>query len=237
MDFSHILPVALAMALVHPTITALAGNTLSFAGIPVIIGAIAYKSSVIPIILAFFVQSYVERSFKKTIPDFLQIICGPLAIFLVMALLTFIAIGPIGTILGDLLGKGYSSIYGVSPLVAGAIMGGLWQVFVMFGMHWGFVPIMMVNLSQVGYDTMASILLPAVIAQGGAALAVFFMTKKVILKGLAISSTITSMFGITEPTIYGVTLPLKNHVSLLVLVEQWVGLLLVLVKFKTLLSD
>lgn len=200
------------MALVHPSITALAGQQLSFAGIPVIIGASAYTSSVIPIILAVYVQSYVERFFKKVIPTFLQIICVPLAVFLVMAPVTFIAIGPIGTILGDLLGKGYNGIYGFSPIIAGAVMGGLWQVFVMFGMHWGFVPIMMLNLSQAGggVDTMAPMLLPAVLAQGGAALAVFFMTKNVKLKGLALSSAMTSVFGITEPTVYGVTLPLKK---------------------------
>ncbi|ALS38544.1 PTS system beta-glucosides-specific IIC component [Enterococcus rotai] len=209
---NQFLAVCLAMALVHPSISALAGQTLSFAGIPVIIGASAYTSSVIPIILAVYVQSYVERFFKKIIPSFLQIICVPLAVFLVMAPVTFIAIGPIGTILGDLLGKGYNGIYGISPIIAGAVMGGLWQVFVMFGMHWGFVPIMMLNLSQAGggVDTMAPMLLPAVLAQGGAALAVFFMTKNVKLKGLALSSTMTSVFGITEPTVYGVTLPLKR---------------------------
>lgn len=209
---NEFLAVCLAMALVHPSISALAGNTLSFAGIPVIIGASAYTSSVIPIILAVFVQSYVERFFKKVIPSFLQIICVPLAVFLVMAPVTFIAIGPIGTILGDLLGKGYNGIYGFSPIIAGAVMGGLWQVFVMFGMHWGFVPIMMLNLSEAGggVDTMAPMLLPAVLAQGGAALAVFFMTKNVKLKGLALSSAMTSVFGITEPTVYGVTLPLKK---------------------------
>lgn len=207
---NQFLAVCLAMALVHPSITALAGQTLSFAGIPVIIGASAYTSSVIPIILAVYVQSYVERFFKKVIPSFLQIICVPLAVFLVMAPVTFIAIGPIGTILGDLLGKGYDGIYGFSPIIAGAVMGGLWQVFVMFGMHWGFVPIMLLNLSATGIDTMAPMLLPAVLSQGGAALAVFFMTKNVKLKGLALSSTITSIFGITEPTVYGVTLPLKK---------------------------
>ncbi|MGC3657987.1 PTS transporter subunit EIIC, partial [Enterococcus faecalis] len=77
------------------------------------------------------------------------------------------------------------------------------------GMHWGFVPIMMLNLTQ-GGDTMVPLLLPAVIAQGGAALAVFFLTKKVKLKGLALSSSISTIFGITEPTVYGVTLPMKK---------------------------
>ncbi|WP_303753661.1 beta-glucoside-specific PTS transporter subunit IIABC [Enterococcus sp. S86.2] len=207
---NEFLAAALAMALVHPSITALAGQTLSFLGLPVIIGASAYTSSVIPIILAVFLQSYVERFFKKVIPSFLQTIVVPLAIFLVMAPLTFIAVGPLGTILGNALGSGYDAIYSFSPIIAGAVMGGLWQVFVMFGMHWGFVPIMMLNLNQVGFDTMTPMLLPAVLAQGGAALAVFFMTKNVKLKGLALSSTITSFFGITEPTVYGVNLPLKK---------------------------
>ncbi|BCA84479.1 PTS beta-glucoside transporter subunit EIIBCA [Enterococcus saigonensis] len=207
---NEFLAAALAMALVHPSITALAGQTLHFLGLPVIIGASAYTSSVIPIILAVFLQSYVEKFFKKVIPSFLQTIVVPLAVFLVMAPLTFIAVGPLGTILGNLLGSGYDAIYSFSPIVAGAVMGGLWQVFVMFGMHWGFVPIMMVNLNQVGFDTMTPMLLPAVLAQGGAALAVFFMTKNVKLKGLALSSTITSFFGITEPTVYGVNLPLKK---------------------------
>ncbi|MFR4956842.1 beta-glucoside-specific PTS transporter subunit IIABC [Enterococcus gallinarum] len=207
---NEFLAVSLAMALVHPSITELAGQTLSFVGIPVIIGASAYTSSVIPIILAVFLQSYVERFFKKVIPSFLQIICVALAVFLIMAPVIFIVVGPLGTIVGNLLGSGYDAIYNLSPILAGAIMGGLWQVFVMFGMHWGFVPIAMVNLTQFGFDTMVPMLLPAVLAQGGAALAVFFITKNVKLKGLALSSTITSLFGITEPTVYGVTLPLKK---------------------------
>ena len=111
------------MALVHPSITELAGQTLSFVGIPVIIGASAYTSSVIPIILAVFLQSYVERFFKKVIPSFLQIICVPLAVFLIMAPVTFIVVGPLGTIVGNLLGSGYDAIYNLSPILAGAIMG------------------------------------------------------------------------------------------------------------------
>ncbi|WP_321388072.1 beta-glucoside-specific PTS transporter subunit IIABC [uncultured Enterococcus sp.] len=209
---NQFLAVCLAMALVHPSINALAGTELSFFGIPVILGASGYTSSVIPIILAVFVMQYVERFFKKVIPNALQIIVVPLAIFLVMAPLTFILIGPIGTVAGNLLGGAYNSIYGLSPLLAGAVMGGLWQVFVMFGMHWGFVPIMMLNLSEAGggIDSMMPMLLPAVMAQGGAALAVFLKSKDVKLKGLSLSAALTSIFGITEPAVYGVTLPLKK---------------------------
>lgn len=209
---NQFLAVCLAMALVHPSINALAGTELSFFGIPVILGASGYTSSVIPIILAVFVMQYVERFFKNVIPNALQVIVVPLAVFLVMTPLTFILIGPIGTVAGNLLGGAYNSIYGLSPLLAGAVMGGLWQVFVMFGMHWGFVPIMMLNLSEAGggIDSMMPMLLPAVMAQGGAALAVFLKSKDVKLKGLSLSAALTSIFGITEPAVYGVTLPLKK---------------------------
>lgn len=204
------LAVCLAMALVHPGINELAGKTLSFWGIPVILGPNGYISSVIPIILAVFIQQYVERFFKKIIPSFLQIIGVPLGVFLIMAPITFIIIGPIGIVLGNLLGGIYNTLYNFSPLVAGIIMGGFWQVLVIFGMHWGLVPIMMLNVSQFGQDTLMPILLPAVLSQGGAAFAVFFMSKNLKLKELALSSSITSIFSITEPTVYGVTLPLKR---------------------------
>lgn len=203
------LAIALGMALVHPIVTEVSGQTLSFFGLPVVIGPSGYTSSVIPIILAVYVQSYVERYVKKVVPTFLSTILVPLLIFLIMAPITFIVIGPIGTVLGELLGQAYYSIYNFSPMIAGAAMGGFWQVFVIFGMHWGFIPIMAVNVAQ-GSDTLIPILLPAILAQGGAALAVFFRTKSMKLKSLAISATITSLFGITEPTVYGVTLPLKK---------------------------
>ncbi|KFN90305.1 PTS system beta-glucoside-specific IIBCA component [Tetragenococcus muriaticus PMC-11-5] len=205
------LAIALAMGLVHPLVTQFSGDTLSFFGLPVIIGPSGYTSSIIPVILAVFLQSYVERFAKKIIPAFLSTILVPLFILLIMAPITFIIIGPIGTVLGDLLGQLYYTVYNFSPTIAGAAVGGLWQVLVMFGMHWGFIPIMFLNMAQ-GSDTLMPIVLPAILAQGGAALAVFFLTKSRRLKGLAFSSVITSIFGITEPTVYGVNLPLKTAI-------------------------
>lgn len=203
---------AVSGALLYPAITAVAsaGTGLDFFGIPVIIGPTGYMQTVIPIILAVWLQSHVEKLAKKISPDFLQIILVPLITVLIMVPLAFVAIGPLGTIIGDFLGKGYSAIFSFSPIVAGAVMGGLWQVFVMFGMHWGFIPIALVNLTTNGYDTMTAMLLGAVIAQAGAALAVAIKTKSQKRKALAISGTLTAIFGITEPTVYGVTLPLKK---------------------------
>ena len=209
---NQFLSVAIAMALVYPAITQLAGagGAVDFFGLPIVLAQSGYTSSVIPIILAVWVQSKFEPLVKKVIPQFLQMIFVPMIVLLVMVPLTFLLLGPIGTVIGNGLGSLFTSIYSFSPLVAGLIMGSLWQVFVMFGMHWGFVPIMFLNIEQYGFDVMVPMLLPAVLAQGGAALAVAIRTKDTKLRSLGISSTITSLFGITEPTVYGVTLPLKK---------------------------
>ncbi|MCC4034724.1 beta-glucoside-specific PTS transporter subunit IIABC [Enterococcus hirae] len=210
---NQFLSVAIAMALVYPAITQLAGagGAVDFFGLPIVLAQSGYTSSVIPIILAVWVQSKFEPLVKKVIPQFLQMIFVPMIVLLVMVPLTFLLLGPIGTVIGNGLGSLFNSIYSFSPLVAGLIMGSLWQVFVMFGMHWGFVPIMFLNIEQYGFDVMVPMLLPAVLAQGGAALAVATRTKDTKLRSLGISSTITSLFGITEPTVYGgVTLPLKK---------------------------
>lgn len=209
---NQFLSVAIAMALVYPAITQLAGagGAVDFFGLPIVLAQSGYTSSVIPIILAVWVQSKFEPLVKKVIPQFLQMIFVPMIVLLVMVPLTFLLLGPIGTVIGNGLGSLFNSIYSFSPLVAGLIMGSLWQVFVMFGMHWGFVPIMFLNIEQYGFDVMVPMLLPAVLAQGGAALAVAIRTKDTKLRSLGISSTITSLFGIMEPTVYGVTLPLKK---------------------------
>ncbi|KAF1297578.1 PTS beta-glucoside transporter subunit EIIBCA [Enterococcus sp. JM4C] len=209
---NEFLAAAIAMALVYPAISAIAGagTGLDFFGIPAVLSPSGYTSSVIPIILAVWVQSKLEPLVKKIVPQFLQTILVPLIVLLVMVPLTFIVLGPIGTIIGQGLGSLFNSVYGFSPLVAGLIMGGFWQVFVMFGMHWGFVPLIFLNLEQLGFDVLAPMLLPAVLSQGGAALAVALRTKDLKLRQLGITSTITSFFGITEPTVYGVTLPLKK---------------------------
>lgn len=209
---NQFLSVAIAMALVYPAITQLAGagGAVDFFGLPIVLAQSGYTSSVIPIILAVWVQSKFEPLVKKVIPQFLQMIFVPMIVLLVMVPLTFLLLGPIGTVIGNGLGSLFNSIYSFSPLVAGLIMGSLWQVFVMCGMHWGFAPIMFLNIEQYGFDVMVPMLLPAVLAQGGAALAVAIRTKDTKLRSLGISSTITSLFGITEPTVYGVTLPLKK---------------------------
>lgn len=196
---------ALAMAMVYPI-----ENTadLTFVGLPVIYGA-GYTSTVFPIILAVFIQRYVEGFFKKIVPKFL-VFGVTLMTLVIMVPFTYLLIGPLGTIIGSILSKGVNGLYEFSPLLTGIALGGLWQILVVFGMHWGFVPLTLLNFSTLGYDRLLPMSIAGVIAQSGAAFGVFLKSRNKNLKSLAVSSSLTALFGITEPAVYGVTLPLKK---------------------------
>lgn len=202
--------VALAATLVYPSLVAITGNaqTIDFFNIPVV--PTTYTSSVIPILLAVWVMSYIEPLLNKIFPEAVRNIFTPLFLLMIMAPLTLIVVGPLGASIGTLLSSGISAIYNFAPAVAGALMGAFWQVFVIFGVHWTFVPVMMNNIGKLGYDPLLPILSVAVISQAGAALGVFLKAKDTKMKSLAGSSVATALLGITEPTIYGVTLKLKR---------------------------
>nr|WP_263323786.1 beta-glucoside-specific PTS transporter subunit IIABC [Neobacillus sp. Marseille-Q6967] len=215
---------AIAAALVHPTLATLTTGEVSkvlfqgtifespihitFFGIPVIM--MSYASSVIPIILSSFVASKVEKGFKKFIPAVVKTFLVPFCTIVIMVPLTFLVIGPISTWAGSLLGAATVWIYELSPLVAGLILGGFWQVFVIFGLHWGLVPIAMNNLTALGNDPVLATTVMVCFAQIGAVLAIMLKTKNKTLKSLSVPAFISGIFGVTEPAIYGVTLPLKK---------------------------
>ena len=196
--------------LIHPMILELvaAGEAVSFLGLPVRL--INYTSTVIPVIFAAYFLSKIEVFFKKHLPKAIVNMAAPALALLIMAPLTLIVVGPITTVLSNLIGSGYTVLYDLSAGVAGFIAGGLWQVFVIFGLHWGLIPIMLNGMATTGLDSLGVLLTASVFAQSGAVLAVFIKTKDSNLKGLAASGFLTSLFGITEPTVYGVTLKLKK---------------------------
>lgn len=199
------LAMALAMAMVYPLSTT---EGLTFFGIPVVYGA-GYTSTVFPIIMAVFIQRYVESFFKRFMPKFL-IFGVTLCTLVVMVPLTYLLIGPLGSIIGSVLSKGVNGLYGFSPVLTGLVLGGLWQILVIFGMHWGFIPLTLLNFATLGYDVMLPMVIMGVLAQAGASLGVFIKAKDKNLKSMALSGCITAIFGITEPTVYGVTLPLRK---------------------------
>lgn len=215
---------AIGAALVYPSIVALTAGKplynvftgsvlqssvyLTFLGIPVIL--MSYSSSVIPIILSTYVGSKIEKGFKKIIPDVVKTFLVPFCTLLVIVPLAFILIGPIATWAGKLLGAGTLAIYNLSPVVEGLFVGAFWQVFVIFGLHWGLVPIMFNNIAVLHYDPVLAPYFAASFAQIGVVLAILIKTKNKKLRSIAFPAFISGIFGVTEPAIYGVTLPRKK---------------------------
>ena len=206
------LSMAIGGALTHPLVlqafevTSQPGAVQEyFLGIPITF--INYSSSVIPIIFAAWVSCWLEKHFNKLLPSAVRNFFTPLFCLAITVPLTFLLIGPAATWLSQILAHGYQSIYTFAPWLAGGFMGAVWQICVIFGLHWGLVPLMINNLSVLGYDTMVPLLLPAVMGQVGATLGVLLRTRDKKLKVLAGSAVTAGIFGITEPAVYGVTLP------------------------------
>ncbi|MGC1024614.1 PTS beta-glucoside transporter subunit IIABC [Pantoea agglomerans] len=202
-------------ALTHPTMIAAfnasqqsVAITDAFLGIPVT--WFNYSASVIPIILAAWVSCWLEKQSSRRLPASMKNFFAPLICLSVTVPLTFLVIGPLATGLSQILANGYQWIYALAPWLAGAALGALWQVCVIFGLHWGLVPLMINNLAVLGHDSMLPMLLPAVMGQVGAALGVFLRSRDARQKMLAGSSVTAGIFGITEPAVYGVNLPLRR---------------------------
>lgn len=171
---------------------------------------LSYTSSVIPIILSIWIASYVQKFFDKHLPVVVRNLFSPMFTITIMVPLTLLAFGPIGNTVGGAIAGAYNFLYGLSPVVAGIVVGGLWEVLVIFGVHWGITPVTVGNYAALGYDTFTGLQASAVFGQAGATFGVFLKTKDREMKGIAASAAVTGLFGITEPAIYGVNLRLKR---------------------------
>ncbi|MDT8862868.1 beta-glucoside-specific PTS transporter subunit IIABC [Alkalihalobacillus sp. MEB130] len=207
---NQFLAVALAGGLIYPDLVNAfnAEESLSFLGITVVLAR--YSSTIIPIILAIWVMKYVEDFFKKLLHESIRNLLTPFFCLLIMLPLTLIIIGPVAIYTSNLMASGYLYLYELSPIISGTVMGGMWQILVMFGLHWGFVPVMLNNISMYGADAIGSMIGPSVAAQTGAVLAVFFKIRSKTMKSLSLSAFASGLMGITEPAVYGVTLKLKR---------------------------
>ena len=216
---------AIGAALVYPSLSQImGGDTLyevlsgsifesrihvEFLGLPVIL--MNYSSSVIPVILAVWVAARVEKFFFGIMPTIFKSFGVPFCTLLIMIPLTLLVVGPVATWLGQAVGAADTGIFSISPILAGLFIGGFWQVFVMFGLHWGLVPIMIQNIVTFGADPVVITMFGTTFAQIGVVLAIILRTKDQKLKSIAIPGFISGIFGVTEPAIYGVTLPRKKY--------------------------
>ena len=185
-----------------------AGHTVDFFGIPVLLQS--YTSSVVPIVLGVWVMSYLESFFNKHLHESVRNFITPLLALVIMVPLTLMTLGPAGVYLGNGMAALIQAAYTFSPVLMGVLVGGLWQVLVIFGIHWGIVPIFINNLATQGFDPVKTAAFPAVLGQAGAALGVFLKLKSKKQKAIVGSTVIAGIFGITEPAIYGVNLPRKR---------------------------
>lgn len=206
-----ILAASMAAVMMHPNWAALvtAGEPVNFFGV-IPFTLTNYTGTVIPIILVILVQSYAEKKLEKWIPQSVKLVFVPLITFLVMGTLAFSVLGPIGSIVGNYLAIFFNFLSTNAAWAPAVLIGGLLPVMVMFGLHNGVAPLGVMQMADLGYD---SIFGPGCVcsnmAQATASLVVAFRTKDKKLKQIATSGSITAYMGITEPALYGVNLPKK----------------------------
>ena len=200
-------------ALVNPSWAEIAsriadGETIRFLGIK--LSETTYTSTVLPPLLLVWLLSYLERFIEKKLPETFRPLLTPMICFIIMVPVTILVLGPVSAVTANGIAKGYNFLAATAPALAGAIIGGFWQVVVIFGVHWGITPVNLANFAMNGHDTFQAFQTIAVVAQVAAAFGVFIKSKNKEFKGVALSAGVTGLFGITEPTIYGVTLRLKK---------------------------
>lgn len=201
------------MALVSPSLTELVGRVAAGEGVSLFgfsLASTVYTSTVLPPLFLVWVLSHVERLVKKFVPDVTKALLTPLISYIIMVPLMLLLVGPASEFVANGIATGYKFLSDKVPVLTAAIVGGVWQVFVIFGVHWGITPVILADFAQNGSNTFQAYQTCAVVAQVGAAFGVFLKSRNKELKNMSLSAGITGIFGITEPTIYGVTLRLKK---------------------------
>lgn len=203
--------IILGCTLVYPYLLSGSGYDVSnIFKIPVIMPAAGdYTSSVIPIICAVAFAAWLERKIKKYIPDTIKLFAVPLITCIVTVCLTFWVIGPIASAAASGLSYIFTVIYNFNAVLLGLVVGLLWQVLVMFGLHWALIPMCLNNLVTLGYDTSMVGMFGTTFVQTGIVIGIYLKTKDRKLKTICPPAIISGIAGVTEPAIYGVTLPKK----------------------------
>lgn len=190
----------IGLALCYPTIN---GADLSIVGIQM---NVSYTSTVLPVILTVAVAAPMERLLNKYIPDVVKSFLTPMIVILLSTILGYMIIGPVANTVAGWLSDGVLSLYSISPVLAGIVFGGLWQVFVVFGVHITFIILAIMNLAAGHPDPILSLQAFVAFSQTAVVLAIFLKTKQKKLKSICFPAIISGVFGVTEPAIYGITL-------------------------------
>ena len=222
--------VAIGVALLYPTMVALtsgealgsidlgvAGTFSWYAtalGVPIIMPVSGYVRSVIPVLLMVWFGSIIERWLKSWMPAALKMFLVPLATMTVSIVLGYLVIGPVATLITNLLSAAFSFIFQlpvVGSVLGSALVGGLWMCLVIFGFHWSLIPISIMNLNTLGHDSVLAATIGHGFALGAVIFAMYLRNKDERFRGIALPAMISAFFfGVTEPGIYGIALPNKR---------------------------
>lgn len=200
-------------ALINPTWIQIAGRIANGENLNFLffkLNSMTYHSTVLPPLFLVWLLSYLEKYLEKKTPEVIRSLIIPFICIIIMVPLTILLIGPITNSGANIVSIGFNYLMEKSPMLGGILISGFWQIFVIFGIHWGVTPMVMANFANNGYDYFQAYQTLAVISQMAAAFGVFFKTKNREFKKVAFSAGITGIFGITEPALYGVTLKLKK---------------------------
>ncbi|HIY91823.1 glucose PTS transporter subunit IIA [Companilactobacillus sp. HBUAS56275] len=199
--------------LAYPTLVQVATKTSTtamningnFFGIPVHIANYTY--SIFPMIAAAWIASKIEPWLKKHIVLSLRMILSPLLEVFIVSAIIIVVVGPVITLLSSYLASGIVALLSFSPAISGLIIGGLYQCLVIFGLHWAVIPVVASQIATTGHSALNAIVSATMVAQGAAAMAVFFKIKKnVDMKQIAGAATLSAFAGVTEPAMYGINL-------------------------------
>ena len=179
-----------------------------FLGIPFISGN--YTSTVVPVICIVALAAQIQKIAKKYVPEMLQNFFVPFFVLIISLPIGLLVIGPVVGLLTQVLSNFFAALYKLSPVVTALVVGAFWQCLVIFGLHWALVPMAMVNLGNLGFDTILPGMTGTTFAATGIMIATYLKTKDPNKKALAIPATISAFCGVTEPAIYGFLLPEKT---------------------------
>ena len=198
----------LGAILIHPTLVGMATAGTAFKVFGISTMPQAYNSTILPILLSSVVLAYVEKFFKKILPQALKIVFVPGLTILVMLPITLLLLGPAGAFIGKYLGTGLfslGSIGGVLQILMIAVVAALWEFFVMTGMHMVFIVFLITNFTATGSESFVTPgALAASFAVSGMALGAALRLKDKEERSLAYSYLVAGLIGgITEPGLYG----------------------------------
>jgi len=200
LNMNPLLGLAIGAALMHP---ALQDRDLNIFGAHVNVN---YTQTVLPVILTVILASFIYKALMRVIPNVIKTFVVPMLTLAIAVPIGFIVIGPLANAAAAGIARGIVWLYELNPVVGGFVLGGLWQLLVITGLHMGLVVIGLVALAA-GPTPLLSFIFTASFAQTAVVIAIWQRTRSRNLKNVALPAWISGIVGVTEPAIYGVTLP------------------------------